>query len=237
MGLSDRPWCPGGWVAPGRWCIFLIQPLQICRNASCFRSSVSSQKLKPQTKSNLHFIILPSFLSLSLPSLLEDQSGLRIKFAALTLCDKMSSKTSRAWIIMPVILRSLALHLLGGGARCFGIWEPSDVNLAAGTEGNRFSDIMGHLRLCWHRISDSHRQTDRRMEMLILYLHMFWLFSCGTRLQFTCQNEFGCITSISGAGVQMCLKRMSAHVCLHFCVWIQSLCSPVSVCVHFSYVP
>lgn len=112
-------------------------------------------------------------LSLSLPSVLEDQSGLRIKFAALTLCDKMSSKTSRAWIIMPVILRSLAPHLLRCGAHCFGIWEPSDVNLAAGTEGNRFTDIMGHLGLCWHRISDSHRQTDGWTEMLILYLIMF----------------------------------------------------------------
>lgn len=85
----------------------------------------------------------------------------------------MSSKTSRAWIIMPVILRSLAPHLLSGGAHCFGIWEPSDVNLAAGTEGNRFSDIMGHLRLCWHRISDSHRQTDGQTEMLILYFLVF----------------------------------------------------------------
>lgn len=102
---------------------------------------------------------------LSLLLLLKDQSGLRIKFAALTLCDKMSSKTSRAWIIMPVVLRSLAPHRLSGGAHRFGIWETADVNLAAAPEGNGFSDIMGHWRLLWHRISGSYRQTDGQRDV------------------------------------------------------------------------
>lgn len=65
---------------------------------------------------------------------------------------------------MPVILRILAPHLLSGGTPWCGIWATPDVNLAAAPEGNSFSDIMGHLRLRWHRISDSDRHGDRRME-------------------------------------------------------------------------
>lgn len=66
---------------------------------------------------------------------------------------------------MPVILRSLAPHHPSGGAHRFRIWETADVNLAAAPEGNGFSDIMGHWRLLWHRISGSHRQTDGQRDV------------------------------------------------------------------------
>lgn len=70
--------------------------------------------LNPQTKSNLPFIVLPPLFVPFTPSSLccrrtKVDCGLNLQLS--TLCEKkkkMSSKTSRAWIIMPVILRSLA---------------------------------------------------------------------------------------------------------------------------------
>lgn len=149
------------------------QPLQICsfRNLFCFHSASSSHHRNPQTKPNLCCIVLPSlFVPFSaFACCWRNKVDCGLNFLALTLCVKTSSKTSRAWIIMPVLLRSLVPHLLRAGTHWCGIWPTSDVNLAAAPEGNSFSDIMAQDQ--WlNTETDGQRDVDPLPPRVLTFL-------------------------------------------------------------------